>query len=339
MAITFQVLGQPGRDNAVLVRIDSGQAVERLLFDCGGDCLTELPFPEVQTIDQLFFSHLHMDHVGGFDHFFRATYDRTSKPNRSWGPPQTAAILQHRFQGYLWNLHEEMTGSWEVTEILPSALVTRRYELNEGYAVAHEADVRSYAHTILETEIYSIEALTLDHRTPSIGYLIREPARRNIDLAKLAELGLQPGAWLKSVKDESIATGEVDIGGVRRSLAEVRALLLSETPGDSLAYLTDFLLDEAGMDEVAARLHGCRVVICDGQYRHADLTLAHKNFHMTTVLSATLAQRAQIGELVLFHLSDRYELGEWQQMLAEARAVFPQTRYPLEWQILGPGIA
>ena len=334
MAITFQILGKPGRDNAVLARIDSGQAVARLLFDCGGDCLTELPFTDVQTIDQLFFSHLHMDHVGGFDHFFRATYDRPTKPNRCWGPPQTAAILQHRFQGYLWNLHDEMRGSWEVTEVFPAELVSRRFELNEGYAVAHDAGVRNYSHTICETEIYSIEAITLDHRTPSIGYIVRESARRNIDAAKMAELGLKPGPWLKQVKDPAVIDGEVEISGSRRPLAEVRELLMSESPGDSFAYLTDFLLDEAGLEAVAARLQSCRVVICDGQYRHADLDLAHKNFHMTTVLSATLAQRANIGELVLFHLSDRYDVADWQQMLAEAREIFPNTRYPQEWQIL-----
>lgn len=334
MAITFQVLGKPGRDNAVLVRIDSGQAVERLLFDCGGDCLTELPFTDVQTIDRLFFSHLHMDHIGGFDHFFRATYDRTSRPNHSWGPPQTAAILQHRFQGYLWNLHDEMSGSWQVTDIFPSELVTRRYELSEGYAVAHEVGVRGYSHTILETEICSIEALTLDHRTPSIGYIIREPPRRNIDPAKMVELGLKPGPWLKQVKDASLSDGEVEIGGAKRSLAEVRTLLMSETPGDSLAYLTDFLLDETGLAHVAERLQGCRVVICDGQYRQADFELAQKNYHMTTVLSSTLARRANIGELVLFHVSDRYDVTDWQQMLAEARDIFPNTRYPQEWRIL-----
>src|SRR5262249_29916747 len=105
MSLSFQVLGGAGRDNALLVRVDSGQAVSRLLFDCGDGCLWDLPFGEVQTIDHLLFSHLHMDHVGGFDTFFRCTYNRTAKPNPVWGPPCTGAILRHRFQGFLWNLH------------------------------------------------------------------------------------------------------------------------------------------------------------------------------------------------------------------------------------------
>lgn len=333
MAITFQVLGTPGRDNAVLAKVDSGQAVEKLLFDCGENCLTELPFSEVQTIDQLFLSHLHMDHIGGFDGFFRAVYDRQTKPNHIWGPPQTAAILQHRFQGYLWNLYEEMSGTMRVTDIYPHESHTQRFELNEAYAVAHEEGRVAHTAHLYECTFYSVEALTLDHRTPSIAYIVREPMRRNIEPAKMAELGLKPGAWLKQVKDGSIAGGEVDVLGTKRSVVELRELLMTESPGDSFAYLTDFLLDEGALEKVAERLQGCRVVVCDGQYRHADIELARKNFHMTTVLSATLAARAKVGELVLFHLSDRYQPPEWREMLAEARAIFPNTRYPHEWQI------
>jgi ribonuclease Z len=62
-----------------------------------------------------------------------------------------------------------------------------------------------------------------------------------------------------------------------------------------------------------------------------------KNFHMTTVLSATLAQRAQVGELVLFHLSDRYEPAEWVEMLHEARRHFPEAKYPPQWKLVAGG--
>ena len=87
MTLSFQVLGDPGRDNALLVKVDTGQAVSRLLLDCGEGCLSGLPFAEVREIDHLFFSHLHMDHVAGFDAFFRCTFDRTDRANHVWGRP------------------------------------------------------------------------------------------------------------------------------------------------------------------------------------------------------------------------------------------------------------
>jgi ribonuclease Z len=63
MSISFEILGAPGRDNALFVRIDSGQSIERLLFDCGDGCLNSVPFSEIQAIDHLLFSHLHMDQL------------------------------------------------------------------------------------------------------------------------------------------------------------------------------------------------------------------------------------------------------------------------------------
>src|ERR1700740_2472188 len=131
MPLSFQVLGDPGRDNALLVSIDSGQAVSRLLFDCGDGCLGQLPFGEVQAIDHLFFSHLHMDHVGGFDSFFRATFSRRDRPNVLWGPPETARIMQGRLRGYLWNLGYDEPVSWLIRDIHDDYIHTHRFELLE----------------------------------------------------------------------------------------------------------------------------------------------------------------------------------------------------------------
>lgn len=333
MSLSFRILGTPGRDNALLVQIDSGQAVERLLFDCGDGCLSGLAFADIQAIDHLFFSHLHMDHVGGFDTFFRCTFNRDGKPNRIWGPPQTARILQHRFQGFLWNLHEQMSASWRIADVYPQEIRTTRLELQEAFALAHDEGTQPYERTIREGAGYTVEAITMDHRTPTLAYVIREKARQNIDTSRLASMGLRPGAWLKQLKDASTGSGQIVIEGVPHPVDELRRALVVETPGQSVAYLTDFLLDESAIERLADVLRGCQTVVCEGQYRHADLELAGKNFHMTTVLSATLAQRAGVGELVLFHLSDRYQRAEWLEMLQEARQIFPNAHYPAEWNL------
>jgi ribonuclease Z len=337
MTIQFRILGSAGRDNALLVQIDSGQAVERLLFDCGDGCLTDLSFAEIQAIDHLFFSHLHMDHVGGFDTFFRCTFNRDTKTNRIWGPPDTARILQRRMQGFLWNLHEEMSATWLVSDIDPEKIGTTAFELREAFAALHDRGTRPYDATIHTGAGFAVEAITMDHRTPTLAYIVREQARRNIDTSRLASLGLRPGPWLKQLKESTGSSGTVVVDGVTRSSEELQQALLVETPGDSIAYLTDFLLDEPAMERLSAALHGCRVIVCEGQYRQADIELARKNFHMTTTLSATLAQRAQAAELVLFHLSDRYQPGEWMEMLREARHVFPNAHYPRQWNLENAG--
>jgi ribonuclease Z len=78
-------------------------------------------------------------------------------------------------------------------------------------------------------------------------------------------------------------------------------------------------------------LKGVGTVVCESQYRHADLDLARRNYHMTATQAASLAARAGVGWLVLFHLSDRYRPEERRAMLVEARALFPATSFPGHW--------
>lgn len=333
MTITFDILGDPGRDNALLVRVDSGQSVERLLFDCGEGCLSGVSFSDVQAIDHLCFSHLHMDHVAGFDHFFRCVFDRDTKANRIWGPPGTARILQHRFQGFLWNLHAEMSGTWRVTDIMDDGTSTWRFELSEAFEISHDEGKAPRQATLFEGVGYLVEAYTMDHRTPTIAYVIREKSRSNIDSARLSAIRLKPGPWMKLVKDTSDLTESISINGQSHSVAALREALLVETPGDSIAYLTDFLLDEIAIAELAVILKGCKTVVCESQYRHADLELARKNFHMTTTLTGQLARRADVENLVLFHLSDRYQPAEWLEMLDEVKEEFAATSFPRAWRL------
>jgi ribonuclease Z len=337
MSMTFRILGAAGRDNALLVQIDSGQAVERLLFDCGDGCLSELSVAEIQAIDHLFFSHLHMDHVGGFDSFFRCTFNRDAKPNQIWGPPETARVLQHRFQGFLWNLHEQMSAPWRVSDIYPHQIHTARFELREAFAIAHDEGAQPFDRTVQGGVGFIVEAITMDHRTPSLAYVVREKPRRNVDPSAMASLGLRPGPWLKQLKEPASGPNSVVIDEVTRSMDELRRALIIETPGESIAYLTDFLLDEPAIERLSDFVRGCATIVCEAQYRHADLELAGKNFHMTTIQAATLAQRARVGELVIFHLSDRYQGVGWVEMLREARQVFPNAHYPAQWNLEASG--
>lgn len=333
MSLSFDILGIPGRDNALLVRIDTGQSVERLLFDCGDGCLNSIPFAEILAIDQLFFSHLHMDHVAGFDYFFRAVFSRENKPNRIWGPPDTGKILHHRMQGFLWNLHAGMTGTWKVTDVTPQGTSTTRFELAEAFAVAHDEGREVIREPLVDRPGYVVEAHTMNHRTPSIAYIVREKPRSNFEMSRLAQMGLSPGPWMKHVRDPLDPAEAVVINGTSYAVRSLRESLIVETPGDSIAYLTDFILDEDAIPNMAAVLKGCQTIVCEGQYRHSDLELARKHFHMTTRLSGQLAREADAGQLILFHLSDRYSEREWLDMLEEAREQFPQTSFPAGWKL------
>jgi len=329
--LELQVLGGPARDNALLLRVDSGHSITRLLFDCGEGCVSSLPLSEIQAIDHLFFSHFHMDHVAGFDSYFRANFNRLAKANVVWGPAGTAAILHHRLQGFWWNLQDGSPGSWLARDLHPHEIADYEYKLGESFREEYFLGSTPRDGAILKLPDCEVSALAMEHHGVSMAYLARETTRWNFDAAKTARSGLPPGPWMKQLKDAPPGPGQMEVAGQVYEVAELRERLLVETPGDSVAYVTDLRLDEPGMERLADFLRGCGTILCECQYRATDADLAERNHHLTTRHAAELARRAGARELVLFHISSRYPEAEWPEILAECRETFPNTRYPESW--------
>lgn len=324
MGLDVQVLGGASSDNAVFVRVNTGRATHRLLFDVGEGVLDAVPRPEVAAIDHVFFSHFHMDHVAGFDAFVRVNAAR-ERPVRVWGPPRTAEFVHHRLRGVMWNLAPASGGEWIVGDVEPPSVREARVALPERFEARHDRGAFRLDGPLVSHADFTVEVRLLDHRTPSAAYLVREAPRVNVNAARLADLGLAPGPWLSRLK-----SGE-DGAHEGRALAELRAELLTNTPGASVAYLTDFRLDAAEHAALAPWLADVTTLVCESQYRHDDAALAAVNHHVTSVQAARLARDANVGELVLFHVSERYDDAGRAALLHEARAVFPRTRFPPGW--------
>ena len=322
------ILGIPGDDNALFIKVESGQETYRLLFDCG-DCLRFAETTELRATEHLFFSHLHMDHVAGFDGFFRLNFNRRA-PVYIWGPPETGRIIHHRTQGFMWN-YKGQRGTWLVGDIHQEEIQQIRLTTRDGFECVQGTTTWPFEGVVLETPDFTVRAIHLDHRTPSVGYLIREKPRLNLDKDKLKASGLPPGPWLQDLKEgrleEAAKRGPEGVSPER-----LRADLLTETPGESLAYLTDFGMVGETEARLAEFLRGCDTLVCESHYRHEDLDLATQRYHLTSVQVAMLAARAEVGELVLIHVSDRYQAQGWGRLLVEAREIFPNTRFPVGWR-------
>lgn len=324
-----EVLGRPAEDNALLVTADSGQGQTRLLLDCGAATLQNVPFADVQAIDHLLFTHLHMDHVGGFDDFFRANYERSNRENHIWGPPGTARILSHRFRGYWWNFAPDLTGTWFVHDVHPAEIQSYRFGAHEAFEVQHSAGTRAHDGVILQTPEVSVQAVPLQHHGVSLGFILREPEKVTVRREALAELGLKGGPWLNQLK--SGVSGELAVGEQRLDADELRAKLLQRESGESVALFTDFLLNETELTRLAPVLSGVQTLYAEAQYAPQDAALAEKNHHTTVEQVATLARDAGVEKLVLLHLSRRYRPEQWSELLAAARQIFPQATLPAHW--------
>lgn len=330
--LTVAVLGSPGNDNAVLCTLNSGENITRLLFDCGAGCLDAVRFRELQQIDAVLFSHFHMDHVSGFDAFVRANFAR-EKPVYLFGPAGSHAILQHRLQGFLWDLVDGTPGRFVVTEIRRDGLFTVEFRSAEGFAVAHPVATTPFVGRVFETAELTIDAVILDHgKSDSIGYCVRQRARTNVDRAALARLALRSGPWLKRLLDPAVADGEVvAVGGTPWTLGRLRAELLLTTVGESCGYLTDFRTTSGTEAELQRLFSGCRRLVCENNYGDADAEAALRNNHMTSSSVGELASKLGPECLVVFHLTDKYDVAGWKRLLDEVRSRFPRAWFPYEW--------
>jgi ribonuclease Z len=340
MGLHWRVLGEAQRDNALLLEVRRGQGVTRLLFDCGDGCLwPPLSYYEIGEVDHLFFSHLHMDHVGGFDGFLRVCYSREHKANHIWGPAETDRILGHKMQGFMWNLPPRSEVLWNIHEIGESTVISHQRRLSDHFANSIVVGSSNIDNSVILThKDYSIATILLDHHTPSCGYLVRETNRRNLDAEKLKSLGFTPGPWLKTLR-EDYSVKQLQVNGQLLDLDELRSQVITETPGEAVAYLTDFWLDDTALARLVPFLQGVGTIVCESQYLRQDIEYAIRNRHLTSVQAAQLALAVGAKQLCLFHLSERYDHSQCQQLLAEAQAVFANSSFPGHWGIdLGEAI-
>ncbi|WP_235692414.1 MBL fold metallo-hydrolase [Deinococcus aquaedulcis] len=325
----IQVLGRPAADNALLVTAEAGQGHTRLLLDCGAGTAETLPLATLQDTRHLLLSHLHMDHISGFDAFFRATFDRPGE-NHVWGPPGTARILQHRFQGFWWNHAPELGGVWQVHDVFPDRVESFAFQASQAFSVMHPAGQRSLdGGPLLTTPQVEVRAITLSHQGPCLGFRLQEPERVNIDPAGLRALGLPGGPWLAALKGGAV--GPLDTPAGPRDADDLRAALLRREPGQSAAYLTDFLLDEAAFTALVPWLAGVDTLYAEAQYLPEDAHLAARHHHTAVDQVARLAAASGVGQLRLLHLSRRYPAARWPDFLAVARPLFADTAFSEGW--------
>lgn len=333
MSIEKTVLGKPFADNALFVRLNSGQKISRFLFDCGEGTCNELSVGELQKIDHVFFSHFHLDHIAGLDHFIRVNYNRITKPVHIWGPESATNIIFHRLNSFTWNLIDDVPSQWFIHEITPQKITTTELRASEAFAQKHHRDTREFSPVMLETCDYDLSVLFLEHRINVLGFKFHEKPHLNINKVALVQNKLAEGPYLEKLKDRSIPDVQhLEINGRIFTIGQLRKILLEENRGACLSYLTDFIFQENRLKEWANWLANCDELVCENQYLNNDLELAQQNFHLTSGQAARIAKEAQVNTLTLIHFSRRYQHENFNLFLKEAKEIFPNSRLPEGWE-------
>lgn len=165
-----------------------------------------------------------------------------------------------------------------------------------------------------------ITALPLDHRVPTLGWRVEEPATAHFLVDRLEAAGVR-GSEVGRLRAE----GEVQVDGRRVTLAEVS----ERRPGRSAAVV----LDTAACDNAVRLAEGVDLLVCEATFLEAESFLARDYGHLTAREAATIAREAGVGRLVLTHFSARY--ADLEGHRREAGEVFPDVVLAEDLDVIG----
>jgi ribonuclease Z len=260
----------------------------RFLVDCGEGTQRQLMRAQLgfRGLGHVLLTHLHLDHVAGL-------------------------------AGLLATLELYQVGG--VVEIIGSSQTiafARRYladtigaEREPGYRLRPVAPG-----PVLSQPGWRVAAFPVAHRgTESLGYLFEEDTRRPLLADRLAALGVPEGPERAGLAQGRAVT-----------LADGRTITPEMVQGPGIAGAKLAVVGDT--QEVGSLVEPVRradVLVIEATFLERDAALARSRGHLTAAAAARLAREAEVGELLLTHISGRYRSPE---ILAEAAHFFSRVR-------------
>ena len=201
-------------------------------------------------------------------------------------------------------------------EILEAFL--KYFESHLGYEIQWtEVDTTANA-KIYESKSLEVWSIPLRHSLRAAGFLVREKEPPlNVDKFKIERYGLTIPQIVAAKRGEDVT---LDDGTV------VPNSELTYIPRRAVSYA--YCSDTSFSARVAEIVKGVDMLYHEATYAADSKSVAAERGHSTAAQAAEVARRAGVGRLLIGHFSSRYK--EPSVLLAEARAVFPNTDTALE---------
>ena len=296
-----------------------------ILFDLGD--ITALTPRKIQRLEHVFVSHAHIDHFFGFDRLLRVLVGRDKKISL-YGPPCFIEHVHHKLQSYRWNLVHRYPCDliFEVKEIDASrACRAARFALKNAFAAEALGSGPLNDGILCREPTFRICTAVLEHGTPCLAFAMQEAAHVNVWKNRLAEMGLPVGPWLRELK-RAVTENRPDDYPIRKADGREMPLgrlrdLLTVTPGQKIAYVTDAADTAANRKAIIELAQGADILFIEAAFAEADAPLAAERAHLTTAAAGQIAREAGVRRIEPFHFSPRYE-GEEQRLINEVQAAF-----------------
>lgn len=290
-----------------LLHLRLHQQQRSLLFDLGDS--GRLPTRIAHQVSDVFISHAHIDHIGGFLWLLRSRIGDFPSC-RLFGPPGLIGHIKGMIDGVLWDRIGDTGPRFEIAEIHGDRLLRAR--IQTGYRDCIDLpEIQIAEGLIVDDPLFSVRTITLDHHTPVQAYAFESKARLSVDENALKSLALDAGPWLNQLK-QLIGAGDNKAmirlpDNSSREAGELGALLLIVTPGEKMVYATDLADTEANRTALTALAYKADFFFCEASFLETDIEQARRTGHLTARACGEIATGADVKQLVPFHFSRRCE--------------------------------
>lgn len=305
-----------------------------ILIDCGQ--LHHLAKRVLRSLDAIFVSHAHMDHLMGFDQVLRHVLV-APRTITVYGPPGIAERIGHKLAGYDWNLTEENWCTIAVDEVHPDKIVRCEFAGSHGFTHRHLQTLDRHDRLIYRTRHLQVEAELCDHKLPVLIFRITEARSFLLDKQRLQKERLLPGSWLKELKKRFY--GEFDdsepLEVLRETLAgpEVETIddaaalysrICRDVPPASIGYVSDIGMTPDNLARVGNLLNGVTLLVSECTFLAEDQAKARISAHLCTSDLNRICHMVEPELLLPMHLSKSY-IDDPQRLYAELKLP-PETR-------------
>lgn len=271
------------------------------LIDCGEGTQMQMRKYKIkmQRINHIFISHLHGDHYFGLIGLISTMHLLGRKnPLNVYCHPDLEQII--RLQ-------------------LKTSDTRLQYELKFIH-FRYDESVR-----ILDDKIFTVDTIILKHRIPCCGFLFREKKRlKSLRKDKLEEYDVPIAAMEGLRRGEDLITAN----GIIVPNAE---LTKEPLPPRAYAYCSDTAYNEDIIDQI----RGVELLYHEATFTSQFSDRARETFHSTALHAASIAQKAEVGQLLIGHYSARYK--DVAPLVEEARSLFPNTLPAVEGEVYTVG--
>ncbi|QOG19308.1 MULTISPECIES: ribonuclease Z [Bradyrhizobium] len=263
-------------------------AGRRILVDCGEGTQRQLlrSGAGFRRLDRILLTHGHLDHVLGIPGLFSTL-----------GLRQSAEVMTvHAGPGTLDLVIRMLAGLWGAG----------RAPIPVEFAPLAEGQV-------LDAGDFTIDCFPVRHRdTDSFGFAFQSPARRHLLSDRLAALGVPDGPMRGG-----LAAGRPVV--IDDRTVDPEDVLGPPSGGKKLVVIGDTETTE-GLSQYVA---DADLLVIEATFLDRDASTARDYGHLTAAVAASFAAANNVGQLVLTHMSGRYEDDE---ILTEAARIFPNSR-------------